>query len=191
LLGPTGKSVVKLFVFAEKEDYEWVAQDGVMNQTQKNTALDLFNTPDHYLPQPHELSAPSATPLGTPTAAYQPPPGAACSGEEAAAAGAGRAAGSEEAAAAGAGAGRAPSSEDVRSGQARAKLPVFWIAPLEAGGCPLLSPPNVIHCVITVRDCVMVEERRLSLMFLDEVGERRQFTCSPRHSSHINPCIFH
>jgi len=28
LLGPTGKPVVKLFVFAEKEDYEWVAQDG-------------------------------------------------------------------------------------------------------------------------------------------------------------------
>jgi len=154
-----------------------------MNQTQKNTALDLFNTPDHYLPQPRELSAPSATPLGTPTAAYQPPPGAACSGEEAAGAGAGRATGNEEAAAAGAagagratgseeaavagagarratgskeaagagagratgsedaaaagsgaGVGRAPSSQDVRSGCARAKLPVFWIAPLEAGG---------------------------------------------------------
>ena len=34
----------------------------------------------------------------------------------------------------------------------------------------MLSPPNVIHLVLTVRDCVMVEERRLSLMFLDEVG---------------------
>ena len=28
LLGPTGRPVVKLFVFADKEDYEWVAQDG-------------------------------------------------------------------------------------------------------------------------------------------------------------------
>ena len=53
---------------------------------------------------------------------------------------------------------------------AGAKLPTFWVAPLEAGGCPLLSPPNMIHLVLTVRDCVMVEERRLSLMFLDEVG---------------------
>jgi hypothetical protein len=33
----------------------------------------------------------------------------------------------------------------------------------------LLSPPNVIHCVITARDCVMVEARRVSLAFLDEV----------------------
>jgi len=48
-------------------------------------------------------------------------------------------------------------------------LPTFWVAPLEAGGPPLLSPPNVIHCVITARDCVMVEARRVSLAFLDEV----------------------
>jgi hypothetical protein len=143
LLGPTGKPVVKLFVFAEKEDYEWIAQDGVMNQTMKQSALDLFDTPDHYLPQRAELTPPySAAPLGGGDAVYQPP--------------------SEAAARAGAGA-----EAGARAG---AKLPVFWIAPLEAGGCPLLSPPNVIHLVLTVRDCVMVEERRLSLMFLDEVG---------------------
>jgi len=51
----------------------------------------------------------------------------------------------------------------------RAHLPRFWVAPLEAGGCPLLSPPNLPHLVLTVRDCVVVEERRVSLWFLDEV----------------------
>ena len=49
-----------------------------------------------------------------------------------------------------------------RVGRPGGTRPTFWVAPLEAGGCPLLSPPNVIHCVLTTRDCVMVEERRLS-----------------------------
>lgn len=49
------------------------------------------------------------------------------------------------------------------------ELPVFWIAPLEAGGRPLLSPPNQLHCVLTVQDCVMAEQRRLSLLFPDEI----------------------
>ena len=40
-------------------------------------------------------------------------------------------------------------------------LPVFKIALLEAGGRPLLSPPNVPHMVITVDTCVMVEQRRV------------------------------
>ena len=131
LLGPTGKPVVKLFVFAEKEDYEWVAQDGVMNQTMKQSALDLFDTPDHFLPQGREMTPPfSAAPLAGDDAVYHPP--------------------------------------DEEAGP-MARRPTFWVAPLEAGGCPLLSPPNLIHLVLTVRDCVMVEERRLSLMFLDEV----------------------
>lgn len=49
------------------------------------------------------------------------------------------------------------------------ELPVFWVATLEAGGRPLLSPPNQIHCVLTIQDCVMVEQRRLCLLFPDEV----------------------
>ena len=50
-----------------------------------------------------------------------------------------------------------------------ADLPVFWVAPLEAGGRPLLSPPNQQHCVLTVQNCVMVEQRRLNLLFADEI----------------------
>ena len=34
---------------------------------------------------------------------------------------------------------------------------------------PLLSPPNVPHLVITVDTCVMVEQRKISKFFLDEV----------------------
>lgn len=47
-------------------------------------------------------------------------------------------------------------------------LPVFWVAPLMAGGFPLLSPPNSIHMVVTAQDCVMIEQRRISKVFLDE-----------------------
>ena len=34
--------------------------------------------------------------------------------------------------------------------RARSLLPRFWVAPLEAGGPPLLSPPNMPHMVLTV-----------------------------------------
>ena len=146
LLGPTGRPVVKLFVFAEKEDYEWIAQDGVMNQTMKQSALDLFDTPDHHLPSDEELRPPyDATPLANERRAARD----------------------------------APVASSGRPGGTR---PTFWVAPLEAGGCPLLSPPNVIHCVLTTRDCVMVEERRLSLAFLDEVHyfqNRAERWCEP------------
>jgi len=49
-------------------------------------------------------------------------------------------------------------------------LPVLWLALLEAGGPPLLAPPNVLHCVMTVADCVMCEQRRVLKTFLDEVA---------------------
>ena len=49
-----------------------------------------------------------------------------------------------------------------------AAMPTFWVAALEAGGRPLLSAPNLPHCVVTVRSCVMVEQRRVLLPFLDE-----------------------
>ena len=55
-----------------------------------------------------------------------------------------------------------------RSGQP--VLPTFYIAALEAGGPPLMSAPNMPHMVITIQDCVMVEQRRLSLMCMDEVA---------------------
>ena len=50
------------------------------------------------------------------------------------------------------------------------ELPRFMIAALEAGGRPLMSAPNLPHLVLTVQDCVMVEQRRLSLLFMDEVA---------------------
>mmetsp|Transcript_15963 Transcript_15963/g.38851 ORF Transcript_15963/g.38851 Transcript_15963/m.38851 type:complete len:505 (+) Transcript_15963:193-1707(+) len=49
-------------------------------------------------------------------------------------------------------------------------LPKLWVAPLEAGGAPLLSPPNVPHLVITLQHCVMVEQRVIHKLFLDEVA---------------------
>jgi hypothetical protein len=51
------------------------------------------------------------------------------------------------------------------------KLPVFTIALLEAGGRPLLSPPNVPRLVVTLASCVTVEQRRVSKLFMDEVSE--------------------
>jgi len=151
LLGPTGRPVCKLFVFAAREDYEWIAQDGVMNQTMKQTALDLFDTPTHCLPHRREMCGdPARTPLG---------PGAKFDDS-----------------------GRSSGSRPDGAVPPPAKLPTFWVAPLECGGCPLLSPPNWIHCVVTVRDCVMVEERRLSLAFLDEVAyfqRRASRWCEP------------
>ena len=134
LLGPTGKPVVKLFFFAERKDYAWIAQDAEMNKTMRNCALEIFDTPDHYYPTASEMRAPSATPLDA----------------------------------------SAPRAFDGVAASARDEdeddpCPTLWIAALEAGGPPLLSPPNIIHCVYTVRDCVMCEERRLSLAFMDEV----------------------
>ena len=136
LLGPTGKPVVKLFFFAERKDYAWIAQDAEMNKTMRNCALEIFDTPDHYYPTASEMRAPSATPLDA----------------------------------------SSPRAFDGVAASARDEdededdpCPTLWVAALEAGGPPLLSPPNIIHCVYTVRDCVMCEERRLSLAFMDEV----------------------
>ena len=49
-------------------------------------------------------------------------------------------------------------------------LPILTIAMLESGGRPLVSPPNIPHAVFTVNDCVMVEQRRVCNLFLDEVA---------------------
>eukprot|EP01061_Rhynchopus_euleeides_P023538 TRINITY_DN38289_c0_g1_i1.p1 TRINITY_DN38289_c0_g1~~TRINITY_DN38289_c0_g1_i1.p1 ORF type:complete len:535 (+),score=206.14 TRINITY_DN38289_c0_g1_i1:109-1713(+) len=56
---------------------------------------------------------------------------------------------------------RLPPSED---------LPVITLCLIEAGGRPLLLYPNIPHTVLTVDDSVLVEERRVSTLFLDEVA---------------------
>jgi hypothetical protein len=48
-------------------------------------------------------------------------------------------------------------------------LPTMHVALLEAGGPPLLSPPNWPHLVLTLQDCVMVEQRRIFRNVTDEV----------------------
>jgi len=47
-------------------------------------------------------------------------------------------------------------------------LPLILLVPLEAGGRPLLSTPNVPHAVLTLETCVMIEQRRILKLFLDE-----------------------
>jgi len=101
ILGPSGKPIVKIFVFLPKEAYEMVFQDMETNKSDIFALLDLFQTPSHALPD--------------------------------------------------------------------GDLPVLLVAPLEAGGRPLLSMPNMPHLVYTVQDCVMIEQRRILKMFLDEV----------------------
>lgn len=109
LLGPSGKPVVKLFIFATKHHYDFITQDEVMNATRKFSHMHLFETPTEHLPDQ--------------------------SGDGA---------------------------SDV--------LPQFWVAPLEAGGRPLLSPANLPHVVITLQDCVMVEMRKIFHLCIDEVA---------------------
>nr|CCD16913.1 unnamed protein product [Trypanosoma congolense IL3000] len=49
-------------------------------------------------------------------------------------------------------------------------LPIIHVALLESGGRPLISPPNIPHIVITVNDCIMVEQRRLAYLFFEEIS---------------------
>ncbi|KAH8603340.1 hypothetical protein ERJ75_001827700 [Trypanosoma vivax] len=49
-------------------------------------------------------------------------------------------------------------------------LPIIHVALLESGGRPLISPPNIPHVVVTVNDCVMVEQRRLAYLFMEEIS---------------------
>jgi hypothetical protein len=93
---------VKVFIFAELDDYDFIFQDNETNSTGRIAAFDPFRTATHELPK-------------------------------------------------------------------GSRLPTFWIAGLRAGQQPLLSPPNLPHMVITAENCVMVEERRLSVLFLDEM----------------------
>ena len=171
LIGPGGKPVVKLFVFAPREAYEWIAQDREMNKTTRQCALDLFDTPAHVVPSVEELNRHPFEVEALADVARKE------RGEEeeeearGSRGSSGGPAGSRAGPAGGSRGGPAGSEPGTRASESKSLLspPTFWVAPLEAGGYPLLSPPNVMHCVITTRDCVMVEERRLSLAFLDEV----------------------
>lgn len=49
-------------------------------------------------------------------------------------------------------------------------LPVFTVAVLESGGTPLLIPPNLAQLSLALRDCVVVEQRRVSNLWLDDVS---------------------
>ena len=49
-------------------------------------------------------------------------------------------------------------------------MPILTVAILKAGGRALVSPPNIPHLVVSVNDCVMVEQRRVVLAHLDEVA---------------------
>lgn len=54
--------------------------------------------------------------------------------------------------------------------QDEALLPILCVAVLESGGRPLISPPNIPHAVFTVNNCVMIEQRRVCNLFLEEVA---------------------
>ncbi|KAG5470161.1 hypothetical protein LSCM4_02855 [Leishmania orientalis] len=49
-------------------------------------------------------------------------------------------------------------------------LPVLTVAVLESGGAPIIIPPNVAQTSIALRDCVVVEQRRVSNLWLDDVS---------------------
>ena len=129
--------LVKVFIFAELDDYDFVFQDDETNATGRVAAIDPFTTPTVALPMP-------VTDEGCVVDVNE--------GED----------GSEG--------GEGGERRHRRRWKRGRRLPRFWVAPLEAGGQPLLSPPNLPHMVLTVRDCVVVEERRVSAFFLDEVA---------------------
>ncbi|CBH18562.1 hypothetical protein, conserved [Trypanosoma brucei gambiense DAL972] len=49
-------------------------------------------------------------------------------------------------------------------------LPIIHVALLESGSRPLISPPNIPHIVVTLNDCIMVEQRRLAYLFMEEIS---------------------
>lgn len=51
-----------------------------------------------------------------------------------------------------------------------ASFPVLVVAVLHCGGRPLLCPPNVLTYTLTLNDGVLVEQRRLSNLWLDELS---------------------
>ncbi|KAJ9462135.1 hypothetical protein DIPPA_14874 [Diplonema papillatum] len=48
-------------------------------------------------------------------------------------------------------------------------LPLVTLSLIEAGGRPLLLYPNIPHTVLTVHDSILIEERRLHALYLDEI----------------------
>lgn len=116
LIGPRGKPVVKLFIFAPADAYDFILQDKQSNKSDIVAGLHLFEAATQSLPS-----------------------------------------------------GAAVHAGGDASAATRGVLPRLLVAPLEAGEQPLLSMPNLPHLVLTVQDCVMVEQRRISTYFMDEV----------------------
>jgi len=151
LLGPTGKPVVKIFIFADKKAYDLIVQDEEVNRT---VCRPRLSTPGSCC-SPHVTTCCSSSIdipckilalqgrfhglhlLDSPELCF-------------------------------------PSPQDLEKADNKnvsgSEWPVFTVALLEAGGPPLLSPPNVQHVVLTLQNCVMVEERLVSVLFLDEVA---------------------
>ncbi|GET91517.1 hypothetical protein, conserved [Leishmania tarentolae] len=65
-----------------------------------------------------------------------------------------------------------------------ALLPVLTVAILESGGAPLIIPPNVAQTSIALQDCVVVEQRRISNLWLDDVSYFL-YRCARWHMSPI------
>jgi hypothetical protein len=51
-----------------------------------------------------------------------------------------------------------------------AVLPILTVAVLESGGAPLITPPNLPQLSLALQDCVVVEQRRVCNLWLDDVS---------------------
>lgn len=149
LIGPGGKPVVKLFLFAPAEAYDMISQDEATNTMQKFAQLDVFTIASSELPKGRLACGTTFCFLASsllcyfpswPLCPFDPAQERVCG---------------------------IPHTKEARF--LADVLPTFRVALLEAGGRPLLSPPNTPHLVLTLQDCVMVEERKIGKLFVDEV----------------------
>ena len=124
----TSRTPTKLFIYGPRDSYDWFMHDDEAGVSGKIAALNLFNTPDEFLPEAEHL-------------------------------------------------------------------PILCIAVLEDGSEPLVSPPNIPHIVITINDCVMVEQRRVCNFFLDEVSyllqKVRYWSNNPVIYTYVNETLQH
>ena len=186
LLGPSGKPVVKLFVFAPLDSYDLILQDrpgssvGRSAKSKKNGSTETTTQQakdEEEKEEEEEVGTVSGLHLFETPTAYLP--GGGINGKDGdCGASCGQGNGDEdemkkkekkaEEVAAVSDSGNSFSNSSP-SPPPPPVLPTLMIAALEAGGRPLLSMPNLPHLVVTVQDCVMIEQRRVSPLFLDEV----------------------
>lgn len=143
LLGPTGKPVVKIFIFADKKAYDLIVQDEEVNRT---VCRPRLSTPGSCC-SPHVTTCCSSSIdipckilalqgrfhglhlLDSPELCF-------------------------------------PSPQDLEKADNKnvsgSEWPVFTVALLEAGGPPLLSPPNVQHVVCAVVGLLSCELSKMS-----------------------------